>query len=132
MATMFGVNTTAVISMLSTDLAAAIAQGAWCKSRLAGHHLTLLRAQVRWRAPTRRKRWSRSCPWPSGASAAVRPLACACYSVRHWLTLQAAAGPAAMNGTAAAPLVTALAGSAQSISPAVVLALMQGMGSLLG
>lgn len=37
-----------------------------------------------------------------------------------------------MNGTAAAPLVTALAGSAQSIPPSVVLALMQGMASLVG
>ena len=37
-----------------------------------------------------------------------------------------------MNGTAAAPLVTALAGSAQSVSPAVVVALMQGLGSLVG
>ena len=35
-----------------------------------------------------------------------------------------------MNGTAAAPLVTALAGTAQSVSPAVVVALMQGFGQL--
>ena len=39
---------------------------------------------------------------------------------------------AAMNGTAAAPLVTALAGAAQNISPSVVIALMQGLGGLVG
>ena len=35
-----------------------------------------------------------------------------------------------MNGTAAAPLVTALAGTAQSVPPAVVVALLQNAGAL--
>ena len=50
-----------------------------------------------------------------------------------WLCSKLAHLPcnAAMNGTAAAPLVTALAGTAQSVSPAVVVALMQGFGQLL-
>ena len=87
-AALFGVNKTAVVDRLATDLAAASAQSAVAGTTPAETLVTLV--------PVALSSMSRS-----------------------------------MNGTAAAPLVTALAGTAQSVSPAVVVALMQGFGQLL-
>ena len=107
-AALFGVNKTAVVDRLATDLAAAIAQSACAASFGANEYAQQLMCHTGAVAGTT----------PAETLVTLVPVALSSMS-------------RSMNGTAAAPLVTALAGTAQSVSPAVVVALMQGFGQLL-